>query len=74
MADIYRRAQRVLVWLGTVEGPESPKIKPPPKRSSFRISRRDERKLETKSPEEKLREAEEQEVAEYNSLSEAILD
>jgi hypothetical protein len=62
MADIYRRAQHVLVWLGIVDGIET-RPKSSSKRSSFRLTGRESRTQENKTQEEKDRED-----AEYHRL------
>ncbi|KAH6678701.1 heterokaryon incompatibility protein-domain-containing protein [Halenospora varia] len=54
MADIYRRAQRVLVWLGTIDGIEHPR--PQSRGISSKLKGRNGRGREDKTQEEKDRE------------------
>lgn len=56
MADIYRRARRVLVWLGIVDGIESTRPRPPPRGIAAKFKGRTEKVREDKSQEEKDRE------------------
>lgn len=56
MADIYRRARRVLVWLGIVEGIERKRPKAPPRGITLKFKGRTEKIREDKTQEEKDRE------------------
>jgi hypothetical protein len=68
MADIYRRAQRVLVWLGIYEDPELPKPKTTSRRISLNIRKREDKGRDSKAQEIKVKEDKGRQTLEYQTL------